>query len=77
MSPSPVKNKNNEALASGSVTLYGVKFGLSKKKQELKMPELLTFYGKLSIEQQQVKMKQKTSWRGGDMKQNFKKKNQL
>jgi len=32
MSPSPVKNKNNEALASGSVTLYGVKFGLSKKK---------------------------------------------
>ncbi len=32
MSTSPVKNKNNEALASGSVTLYGVKFGLGKKK---------------------------------------------
>jgi hypothetical protein len=50
MSISPFKRQNDEAVAKGSVTVYGNKFKQGKKKETFKMSEILTFYGKLSID---------------------------
>jgi len=50
MSMSPAKRKTEDVVPNGSITLYGSKFGQVSKKEETKMPELLTFYGKLSLE---------------------------
>lgn len=64
-------------LINGSMTLHGSKFGQATKREEAKMNELLTFYGKLNLDKQQSKIKQKTSLKADEMKQSFKKKNQL
>ena len=50
MSMSPAKKKTEEVLVNGSITLYGSKFGQVAKREETKMSELLTFYGKLSLD---------------------------
>lgn len=47
---SPGKRRNDEISAKGSITQYGNKFKQPTKKETLKMTEILTFYGKLSID---------------------------
>ena len=46
VSNSPAKKKTEGAQFSGTLTLYGQKLGLSKEKEERKVMELMTFYGK-------------------------------
>jgi len=50
MSISPTKRASEEMLINGSMTLHGSKFGQATKREEAKMNELLTFYGKLNLD---------------------------
>jgi hypothetical protein len=47
---SPQKKKPSMPFPNGSITLYGAKFNQKPQKQSNKMPEMLTFYGKLHFE---------------------------
>ena len=47
MSISPQKKKSDQQLTNASITLYGSKFGQALPKNQNKVPELCTFYGKL------------------------------
>lgn len=48
MSISPYKKKVETTIETGSITLYGSKFGQTLNKNATKIPELVTFYGKLN-----------------------------
>jgi hypothetical protein len=48
ISPTKKKFEIPSSLPGASITLYGCKFGQSAPKKE-KMPEMLTFYGKLNL----------------------------
>lgn len=54
MSMSPYKKKSESPLENGSITLYGSKFGQTASKNSSKMPELVTFYGKLNHNNEEI-----------------------
>jgi hypothetical protein len=56
------------------MTLYGVKFSYSKEREVKKVPDMMTFYGKIPREEHYEK---KADIKKGDSKKNFKKKHHL
>ena len=80
LSVSPQKKKSDNIpgpLPGASITLYGSKFGQSPQPtKQNKMPEMLTFYGKLHLEGGEDVLKRKASVKESDLKQKFKKKPQ-
>ena len=61
----------------GSITLYGNKFNLSTNKKQNKMPELITFYGKLIHNNADTRNTRKTNPKSIENKYNLNKKNYL
>jgi len=47
VSNSPAKKKTENSRFNAALTLYGQKFGFSKEKEDKKINELMTFYGKI------------------------------
>jgi hypothetical protein len=76
MSMSPYTKKTEIPPQNGSITLYGTKFGQATGKTGTKIPELVTFYGKIQHQKEEVGNR-KSSLKKGDSKRNFKKKSHL
>ena len=71
------KNKNEVGMGMGSITLYGNKFNLSTNKKTNRMPELITFYGKLNHHNPEGRNGKKSNTKIIENKYNFNKKNYL